>query len=82
MDELTREFGDLAGRSVYLKAWIYDWFWQETINGTHITKVYKDEIIIRALGKRFRPFKPETTFDVIVSYCFRIAMACMNILLL
>ena len=67
MHRLKEHFGNITDCEIHLKAWIYDWFWQETINGTAVTKVYADGCYVTALGNKFRPFKPSSKFEIVVS---------------
>ena len=67
MDELVQEFGDMKGRDIFIKAWLTDFFWLDTFNATGVVHVLEDGIRVRALGKKFASFKPDTPFFVNVS---------------
>ena len=68
MDELREHWGkELAGKSLWVKVWVYDWLWTETQNSTAITRILKDGIVVKALGPKHRTFKPEFPFIAYVS---------------
>ena len=67
MAELTEKFGDIADKDVFIKGWLTDFFWLDTFNATAIVKVIRDGIQVKALGKTFSSFKPNTPFSVNVS---------------
>lgn len=41
MDRINATFGtELGGKQMYVKAWVYDFFWQDTMNGSAVTDLY------------------------------------------
>lgn len=44
MRDIRAEFGDIGGQQIFLKAWVTDYFWYETQNGTAVTQVYDDGV--------------------------------------
>ena len=67
MHSIKEEFGDVAGLDLYFKAYLHDKFWLETQNSTSVTKVIKDGIKLKVLGRKFRTFKPRVPFTIYVS---------------
>ena len=47
--------------------WIFDWQWLETQNGTSVTKVVRDGVKVKILGRDLRTFKPGVPFTLYVS---------------
>lgn len=74
MEELTAEFGDIAGKDVFLKGWLTDFFWLDRINATHVCKVIKDGIQVKPLGPEISSFKPNTPFMVNVSVLWMVSI--------
>nr|UCK81481.1 macroglobulin-complement related protein-like 3 [Arenicola marina] len=64
MAEILDTWGDVNGKELVVKCWYYDWYFLTTQNGTSTTKVIKDGIVIKSLGRKFRSFKPEVPFSV------------------
>lgn len=41
MSDVTNVFGyDIGGKQMFIKAWVYDYFWMDTMNGTAVTDVF------------------------------------------
>ena len=62
MDEMEDKWGPPAGKELHFKGWLYDWYWQETQNGTAVTKMIHDGVKVIILGPRYRTFKPGKPF--------------------
>ena len=69
MLELNREWGEgsVAGKEIYIQAWLFDWKWEETLSGFSITQVIHDQVDVKLLGRRLRTFKPRTPTSLQVS---------------
>ena len=67
MSDIREEFGDVAGKDLYVEGWIHDFYWLETQNGTSVTHVVRDGLDVHILGRRIQTFKPRTPFNVYVS---------------
>lgn len=66
MEDLEEEFGDVADKEVHIKAWFHDWEWDETQNGTARTRIVRDGVRLRTIGRKLRTFKPDIPFTVYV----------------
>lgn len=53
MKQLREQWGTIAGKQLYFKAWIFDWYFMETQNGTAVTKVLKDGIKVMFYSRCF-----------------------------
>jgi hypothetical protein len=67
MGELRDVWGDLAGTELHFKGWIFDWYHQNTQNGTSVTKILDDGVKLKFLGRKLRTFKPQTPVTLYVS---------------
>lgn len=78
MTEIKEMWGDdLGGKELHFKGWISDWYFLNTQNGTSVTKILKDGVKLRILGKKLRTFKPGTPVTIYVSVK---SFKCMDIL--
>ena len=66
--EITERFGPVGGKSVQLKFSFYDWILTETQNSTSTIKVIRDRVLIKAIGRNVRTFKPGYPFTIQVSF--------------
>ena len=67
MEEIRKTFGEVQGKDLHFKAWVHDWEFLETQNGTSSTEVIHDGIEVKLIGRRLRTFKPRAPFTVYVS---------------
>lgn len=67
MRSLESEFGDISDKEIHVTVELFEFWSMEAIEGTAVIKVKKDGVIIKALGKRYRAFKPNNPFEVMVS---------------
>ncbi|ELU06775.1 hypothetical protein CAPTEDRAFT_193982 [Capitella teleta] len=67
MREMKDLWGDLGGKELHFKGWIYDWYHLNIQNGTSVTKVLRDGVTLRFLGKKIRTFKPHSPITVYIS---------------
>ena len=72
MEELREAAGldTMAGREVYIEAYIMEWFRLEESAGWTLTVVHADEVQIKVLGDSARTFKPFRQMDL------RVCIAC------
>ena len=45
---LSKCFGEVTGKGLWVKAWFYDWILTETQNSTSVTKVIPDQVLVRS----------------------------------
>lgn len=64
MMEMTNKWGDLVGKELFVKGWLNDYYFMEVQNGTSVTRVIHDGIVMKRLGKKYRTFKPGVPFTV------------------
>ena len=67
MTEIKEKFGDVTDKELHFKAWFYDWEWSETQNGTARTRVVREGVKVRVIGRHLSTFKPGFPFTVYVS---------------
>ena len=65
--EMEIKWGDLGDKELFVKGYFRDFYFMGTQNGTSVTRVIKDAIVMKRLGKKFRTFKPDVPFTVYVS---------------
>ena len=70
MTEMTNKWGDLVGKELFVKGWLNDYYFMEVQNGTSVTRVIQDGIVLKRLGKKYRTFKPGVPFTVYVCVGF------------
>nr|UCK81480.1 macroglobulin-complement related protein-like 2 [Arenicola marina] len=62
MNDILDLWPDLAGKTLFLETWMYDWEFGEAMNGTFVTKVFPDTVAVRRLGNDFMSFHPNKPF--------------------
>ena len=67
MEEIRETFGDVTDKELHFKVWFFDWEWVETQNGTGRTKVVREGVQVKVVGRHLRTFKPGFPFTVYVS---------------
>ena len=67
-DEMRLVWGSVSGMTLWVKAWIYDWYFDNTQNGTATCRVIQDGVNITVLGRLVRTFKPQVPFTIYVSF--------------
>ena len=67
MKAIKEQFGEIGNTSLVVTAEMYEFWSMEAIEGTSVIKVKEDGVIIKALGKKYRAFKPKAPFEVVVS---------------
>lgn len=78
MAEIKDVWGDdLAGKELHFKAWMHDWYHLNTQNGTSVTKILRDGVKLRFLGKKLRTFKPNTPVTIYVSSATKRSHLCL-----
>ena len=65
--EMESKWGELVDKELFVKGYFRDFYFMETQNGTSVTRVIKDAIVMKRLGKKFRTFKPDVPFTIYVS---------------
>ena len=68
MTEIHQVWGkEIWDKELYFKAWMKDWWWLETQNGSSVTRVVRDGVRLKPLGKTYQTFTPNTPTTVYVS---------------
>jgi hypothetical protein len=71
MKAIKETFGDVSEKEVVITVDLYEFFSMEAIEGYAVVKIKRDGVSIKALGKKYRAFKPKNPFEVVVcSYAF------------
>ena len=68
MKKIQEKFGEIGDTELVITAEMYEFWSMEAIEGTAVIKVKKDGVIIKALGKKYRAFKPKAPFEVVVRH--------------
>ena len=65
--EITEKLGPVGGKSLRMRFSFYDWMLTETQNATATIKVIRDRVLVKAIGRNVRTFKPGHPFTIHVS---------------
>ena len=76
MQDINDVWGDVTGKDLFFKGWIHDWMFLDTENGTSVTKVLADGILVKPIGRKLRAFKPIGPVTVYVCYRDDIKYTC------
>ena len=67
MKDIRKTWGDVVDKELVITGYFYDWYFLFERNATAITKVLRDNVLLKRIGRRQLAFKPKAPFTVYVS---------------
>lgn len=67
MKEIEDMWGDVVDKELVVTGYLFDWYFHFERNATAITKVIRDNVYLKRIGRRQLSFKPDAPFTVYVS---------------
>ena len=70
MKDIRAMWGDVVGKELVVTGFLYDWYFLFERNATAVTKVLRDGVVLKRIGRRQLAFKPGAPFTVYVSVTY------------